>query len=73
MIYRNGVFYLIVVVDAHEKTEYDPVGVLGIDQGIQNIAVHSDPKIFDNKQLEKSRNIRVYVGDYKRYGVGLPN
>jgi putative transposase len=37
LIYRNGVFYVIVVVDAPEKSEYDAIGALGIDLGIENI------------------------------------
>ena len=47
LIYRKGVFYLIVVVDAPEKTEYDynPADVLGVDLGIENIAVDSDRQI----------------------------
>jgi putative transposase len=32
LIYRNGVFYLIVVVEATEKSEYDPIGTLGVDR-----------------------------------------
>jgi IS605 OrfB family transposase len=56
LIYRNGVFYLIVVVDAPEKSEeYDPVGALGVDLGIENIAVDSDRQIFESKKVEKAR------------------
>ncbi|MFY9798845.1 MAG: hypothetical protein WAJ93_24420 [Candidatus Nitrosopolaris sp.] len=39
LIYKKGVFYLIVVQDVPEEKEYDPVDVLGIDLGIENIAV----------------------------------
>ncbi|MGC1929695.1 MAG: hypothetical protein WA667_12020 [Candidatus Nitrosopolaris sp.] len=39
LVYKNGVFYLIVVQDVPEKKEYDPVDVLGIDLGIESIAV----------------------------------
>jgi putative transposase len=55
LIYRNNVFYLIVVVDAPEKSEYDPVGALGVDLGIENIAVDSDRQIFESKKVEKAR------------------
>jgi len=56
LIYRNGIFYLIVVVDAPEKSnEYDPVGALGVDLGIENIAVDSDRQVFESKKVEKSR------------------
>jgi putative transposase len=54
LIYRNGVFYLIVVVDAPDKSEYDPIGVLGIDLGIENIAVDSDRQIFESKKVENT-------------------
>jgi putative transposase len=49
------VFYLIVVVDALDKSEYDPVGVLGIDLGIVNLAVDSDRQIFESSKVEKTR------------------
>ena len=55
LIYRKGVFYLIVVVDAPEQTEYDPVGVLGVDLGIVNLAVDSDKQIFEGKKVEQVR------------------
>jgi putative transposase len=55
LIYRNGIFYLIVVVDAPEKSEYDPVGALGVDLGIENIAVDSDRQIFESKKVEQTR------------------
>ena len=54
-IYRNGVFYIIVVVDAPDKSEYIPIGVLGIDLGIENIAVDSDRQIFESKKVENTR------------------
>jgi putative transposase len=55
MIYRKGVFYLIVVVDAPEKPEYDPIDALGIDLGIENIAVDSDRQIIEGKKVEQTR------------------
>src|ERR1051326_631689 len=35
---RTKTFYLIVVVDAAEQSQYDHVDVLGVDMGIENIA-----------------------------------
>lgn len=35
LIYRRGIFYLIVVIDVPDKSEYDPVGVLGVDLGVK--------------------------------------
>ena len=55
LIYRGGVFYLIIVVDVPDKSEYDPIGVLGVDLGIENIAVDSDKEIFESKKVEDTR------------------
>jgi len=55
LIYRGGVFYLIIVVDVPDKSEYDPIGVLGVDLGIENIAVDSDREIFESKKVEDTR------------------
>ena len=53
---NGGVFYLIVVVDAPaEEKEYDPVGIVGVDLGIENIAVDSDRQIFESKNVEEKR------------------
>ncbi len=46
---------MIVVQDIPEEKEYDPVGVLGIDLGIENIAVDSDREIFESKKVENTR------------------
>jgi len=45
---------LIIVVDAPDKSEYDPIGALGIDLGIENIAVDSDKEIFESKKVENT-------------------
>ncbi|MGC2426205.1 MAG: hypothetical protein WA421_04155 [Nitrososphaeraceae archaeon] len=67
LIYHNQVFYLIVVVDAPEKSEYDPVGALGVDLGIENIAVDSDRQVFESKKVEKVRkSILDYERNYRR-------
>jgi putative transposase len=55
LICRGGVFYLIIVVDVPDKSEYDPIGVLGVDLGIENIAVDSDREIFESKKVEDTR------------------
>ncbi|MGC2574141.1 MAG: transposase [Candidatus Nitrosopolaris sp.] len=55
LIYKKGVFYLIVVQDIPEGKEYYPVDVLGIDLGIKNIAVDSDKEIFESKRIENTR------------------
>jgi putative transposase len=55
LIYRKGEFYLIAVVDAPEQSEFDPVGALGVDLGIENIATDSDGQVFSGEKVEKSR------------------
>ena len=66
LLYRNGVFYLIVVVDAPEKSEYDPIGTLGIDLGVENLAVDSDRQIFSSKSNKKDSVIVNNGLYYKR-------
>jgi IS605 OrfB family transposase len=55
LIYRNDEFYLIAVVDAPEQSEFDPVGTLGVDLGIENIATDSDGQVFSGEKVEKVR------------------
>lgn len=58
LIYRNGVFYLIAVVDVPNKKkrcEYEPVGMLGVDLGIENIATDSDGEVFSGEKVEYVR------------------
>ena len=54
LFYKNNQFYIILVVDASDKSEYDPVGVLGVDLGIVNLAVDSDRQIFESSKVEKT-------------------
>ena len=53
LILRKGVFYLAVVVDAPEQTPYEPVGVLGVDFGIVNLAVDSDGTTYKGEGVNK--------------------
>lgn len=55
LIYRKGVFYLVAVVDAPEKSQYDPISTLGVDLGIENIATDSDGQVFSGKKVEHIR------------------
>ncbi len=57
LIYRNGVFYLIAVVDVpdEKRCEYEPVGMLGVDLGIENIATDSDGEVFSGEKVEYVR------------------
>lgn len=44
-----------------EEKEYDPIGVLGIDLGIENIAVDSDREIFDCKKIENTSVTIIFL------------
>lgn len=55
LLYKNGVFYLIAVVDAPERSEFDATGALGIDLGIENIATDSDGQVFSGDKVEQVR------------------
>jgi putative transposase len=55
LIYRDGVFYLAVVVDVPEPSKFDAVGTLGVDLGIVNLATDSDGEIFSGKQVDEVR------------------
>jgi len=53
LILRKRRFYLAVVVDAPEASQYDPVGVLGVDLGIVNLAVDSDGSTYKGEAVQK--------------------
>src|SRR5512136_1924692 len=42
LILVKVIFYLYVVVESLEASPYDPIGVLGVDLGIKNLAADSD-------------------------------
>ncbi|MHB1916430.1 MAG: RNA-guided endonuclease InsQ/TnpB family protein [Thermoplasmata archaeon] len=52
LIYRDKTFYLAVVVDTPEATPYDPVGALGVDLGVVNIATDSDGKTYASESVD---------------------
>ena len=55
LILRDGAFYLAVVVDAPEADPDDPVGTLGVDLGVINLAVDSDGGFYSGKAVDKVR------------------
>jgi len=70
LILRNGVFYLAVVVDAPEPSPYDPVGVLGVDLGIVNLAVDSDGTAFKGEGVDRvTRRIERLRARLQRRGT----
>ena len=56
LMYRDNEFYLIVFVDTFEQKQYETNETLGIDLGIENIAVDSDKQIFESKKVDEQRN-----------------
>ena len=42
LVYRDGTFYLALVVESSELPVYRPTGALGVDLGVVNIATDSD-------------------------------
>ena len=55
LILRNSIFYLAVVSDASEAIPDDPIGTLGVDLGVINIAVDSDGEFYSGKAVDKVR------------------
>ena len=58
LILRKKVFYLYIVVDAPEESPYDPVGVVGADLGVKNLAVDSDGEIYIGEHIKEIRDRR---------------
>jgi IS605 OrfB family transposase len=55
LVLRNGIFYLAVVVDVPEPTPDDPIGTLGVDLGVVNLAVDSDGKFYSGDEVDTVR------------------
>ena len=55
LVYRNGTFYLALTVDASEPEPDVPVGTLGIDVGILNLATDSDGDAYTGEGVERCR------------------
>ena len=71
LIYKNGTFYLMIVVDLPDSDPIIPDDILGIDLGIVNIATTSDNKIYSGKKcteirkkFAKIKSILQSVGTY---------
>ncbi|MDP7494396.1 MAG: transposase, partial [Candidatus Undinarchaeales archaeon] len=62
LIYRKGKFYLAVVVDAPEADEFDAVGALGVDLGLNNLAVDSDGDSYSGRDVD---TVRVKTDRFK--------
>jgi putative transposase len=55
LVYRDGMFFLHVTVEALEPTPNEPTGYLGVDLGITNIAADSDGDTYSGGQLNGLR------------------
>lgn len=70
LILRRGSFYLYVVVDVPEPKKIVPQDVLGVDLGIENIAVDSSGEDFPGEKIEKVRTkIDNHRSDLQRCGT----
>jgi putative transposase len=55
LIYKNGTFYLMIVVDLPDAEPILPDDVLGVDLGIVNLATTSDGKTYSGEKCTKVR------------------
>ncbi len=55
LLHRNGTFYLALTVDAPEPVPDDPMGTLGVDLGMVNLATDSDGRVYSGEAVERSR------------------
>jgi putative transposase len=55
LLYRNGIFYLVVTLDVPTPTPDEPQSTLGIDLGIVNLATDSEGESFSGEAVEKNR------------------
>ncbi|HWQ21096.1 MAG TPA: transposase, partial [Methanotrichaceae archaeon] len=51
LILVKNIFYLCAVVEVPEESPFDPVGVLGVDLGVKNLAVDSDGEVHSSQQI----------------------
>jgi len=71
LIYKDGTFYLMIVVELPDAEPIDPNGIIGVDFGIVNLAVSSDGKVYSGDKCTKVRQryskikaILQHVGTY---------
>lgn len=55
LIYRKGEWYLHAVCNVEEPDSFDPTDTIGVDLGVQNIAVTSDGDFYTSDQIEATR------------------
>ncbi|EQD67952.1 transposase, IS605 OrfB family, partial [mine drainage metagenome] len=55
LIWRDGKFYLAVIVGVPDGSPYEPQGALGVDLGVVNIATDSDGTTYSSEPVDKVR------------------
>ena len=55
LIRRNKVFYLMVAVDVPEEPPIKPKDIIGVDMGIENVAVDSTGKYYSGDKVNEVR------------------
>ena len=55
LVYRDGEFYLYASTDMPEDTPINPENIIGVDLGVNKIAVSSDGQVFASEKVEKVR------------------
>ncbi|MHB1435045.1 MAG: RNA-guided endonuclease InsQ/TnpB family protein [Thermoplasmata archaeon] len=55
LVYRGGTFYLALVVDSKDAPVYEPMGVLGVDLGVVNLATDSDGTVYKADGVDRVR------------------
>ena len=70
MVFRGGRFYLAVVVERPEPAALVPIGVLGVDLGIVNLAVDSDGVVHKGDAVDRVRvRMERLKGNLQRRGT----
>ena len=55
LVYRDGAFYLALVVESVDTTPYEPTGALGVDLGVVNLATDSDGTVYKADGTDRVR------------------
>ena len=55
LVYQNGKFFLLCNLELPVLEKYDALGVIGVDLGVNNIAVTSQGDVFSGEAIEKKR------------------
>jgi putative transposase len=56
LVWRDGAFYLALVVESKDPPRYEPTDALGVDLGVVNIAVDSDGTFYKADGVDRVRS-----------------